>query len=70
MNDAIVKIKQSELTKILDATVEAYNLLDEAKAQADEVADKVLKAYRLLEDIPADVSDVIEEDEEESTEKD
>ena len=62
--DVLVKIRRSELTKILEATIEAYNILDEVKREADEVADKVNRAFLILEDIPVEISDIIEEDEE------
>ena len=62
--DVLVKIRRSELTKILEATIEAYNVLDEVKREADEVADKVTKAFLILEDIPVEISDIIEEEEE------
>lgn len=70
MNDkqVMVKVRRAELTKILEATIEAYNILDEVKREADEVADKVTKAFLILEDIPVDIEDIIEE--EESIEKD
>ena len=66
-NEEVVKVKKSDLVGLVDATVEAYNLLDEAKAQIEDANDKVQRAYKVLEDAPAEVSDIIiEEDEEES----
>lgn len=63
--DELVKISRIELTRILDATVEAYNLLDGIKVPLADAVDRIERVYRLLEDIPADVTDVIEEYEEE-----
>lgn len=68
--DPIVKVKKSDLAGLIDATVEAYNLLDEAKAELNSAIEKVEKAYSVLEEAPAEISDVIVEDEDDSEDKD
>lgn len=62
-DDAIVKIKKSELERIIDKVARAYNVLDETRAVADDLADKIREAYKELEDLPVDSTDIIEEEE-------
>jgi len=62
MADEVVKIKKSDLEKIINANVEAYNILDEVTTDATDVADKVKKAFSALEEAPSEIGDVIVED--------
>lgn len=65
MTDEIVKVRKSELEKLIQANTEAYNLLDEIDTQATNVEEGIKKAFRTLEDAPSELSDIIVEDEEE-----
>jgi len=64
MEDKVVKVKQSDLERLVDANTKAYNLLDEITISSTEVAEKVKEACSVLEDAPSEVGDIIIEEEE------
>lgn len=61
--DEIVKVKRSDLQGLIDANIEAYNILDEIDKYADDTSEGIKRAFRRLEDVPSEVSDMIVEDE-------
>ena len=64
MEDKVVKVKQSDLERLIDANTKAYNLLDEITISSTEVAEKVKEACSTLEDAPSELSDIVIEEEE------
>jgi len=68
MSDEIIKVRKSELQKLLDANVEAFSILDGLTTDIDDVNSLVKKAFRSLEDAPAEISDMIINEEEDSDE--
>lgn len=61
--DKIVKVKRSDLQGLIDANIEAYNILDEIDKYADDTSEGIKRAFRRLEDVPTEISDMIVEDE-------
>jgi uncharacterized protein YjgD (DUF1641 family) len=64
MSDEIVKVKRDDLERLVNNSIEAYNLLDEAGSDLSDVANKLRKAYNALEDSPPEMSDIIVKDDE------
>lgn len=63
MEDVIVKVKKSDLERLIDANVKAYNLLDEITNSSVEVGEMVNKAFGTLEEAPSEINDIIIEEE-------
>jgi hypothetical protein len=63
MSDEIVKVKKSDLERLIDANTEAYRILDNLGSQAEETATAIKDAYRALEDAPSEMSEIIIEEE-------
>ncbi len=66
MADDIVKVKKSDLEKLLDANTKAYQILDEITGSAKDVAEMVNAAFSILEDAPREMGDIIIEEEEQA----
>lgn len=63
-DEEIVRVKKSDLEKLINANVEAYNKLDEISTSATDVEEGIKSAFRTLEDMPTELSDIIVEEEE------
>lgn len=63
MDDKVVKVKQSDLERLIDSNTKAYNLLDEITISSTEVAEKVREAFSILEEAPSELSDIVVEEE-------
>lgn len=61
--DEIIKVRRSDLQELIDANIEAYNILNEIDKYADDTSEGIKRAFRRLEDVPTEVSDMIVEDE-------
>jgi len=68
VEDTIVKVKKSDLEKLIDANTKVYNILDDITISSTEVGEKVKEAFSILEDAPSEISDIIVEEEVEEKE--
>ena len=67
MADEIVKIRKVDLKALIDANIEAYNLLDDIGAFAlSDISGSIKKATSTLEAAPSDMSDIIVEDDDDT----
>jgi len=63
-DDKVVKVKQSDLERLIAANIEAYNKLDEISTSATDVEMGIKEAFRALEDMPTELSEIVTEEEE------
>ena len=63
-DDKVVKVKQSDLERLIAANIEAYNKLDKISTSVSDVEMGIKEAFEALEDMPTELSEIVTEEEE------